>query len=82
MWTKSLIALSIATSALMLTGCAASGQPSGARAPLDASLLEPCPPLPLLTETNGGAVLRWALSLIEQYQDCAASKDALARAVK
>ena len=82
MWTKSLIALCIGTYALTMQGCSAFGQSSKGRSPPDASLTEPCPSLPLLTETTGNAALRWMIGAASDYNDCADKHRKLVEAVK
>lgn len=82
MSTGSWIVPCIAISALTLPGCAALPGPSKERAPLDASLTAPCPPLPLLADTTGAAALRWMIGAAEAYNDCADSKAKLVKAVQ
>jgi hypothetical protein len=82
MWTSWWTAPFIAISVSMTMGCAASGQPSEARAPLDASLTAPCDPLPLLAETDGRAALRWMIGAAEQFNDCAGKHRRLVEAVR
>lgn len=82
MWTKSLTALCIATSVSTMQGCLASNPPSTGRTPVDASLTVPCDPLPLLTEKDGKAVLRWMIGAAEEYNDCAAKHRRLVEATR
>lgn len=82
MWTRLWIGLSIATCASMMMGCAASMPPSKGRAPLDVSLLTPCPPLLPLDDGTGASLLRKLIEVSEMYYDCALSKDKLGEAVK
>lgn len=49
---------------------------------MDASLREPCPPLPLLTDKDGRAALRWMIDAAEAYNDCAARHKRLTDAVR
>lgn len=82
MWTKSWIVPFTVTCALTLTACAASQKPSAARAPLDASLTEPCPPLSPLADGTGATVLRWILDSADAYNDCAGKHRRLVEAVR
>ena len=82
MWTKSWTAPCTAILALTLQGCLASNPPSEAKARLDASLTEPCPQLPLLTETDGKGALRWMIGAAESYNDCALKHHRLVEAVR
>ena len=49
---------------------------------MDASLVEPCPQLPLLSETTGNAALRWMIGTAETYNDCAAKHKKLVEATR
>ena len=79
---RSLIGPFMLLAALMQTGCSALGQPSVGRVPVDASLVEPCPQLPLLSDTTGAAALRWMIGAAESYNDCAAKHKRLAEATR
>lgn len=46
-----------------------------------ANLLVPCDPLPLLSDGIAASVLRWSIEVVNQYQDCAASHQALIQAI-
>ena len=64
-----------------LTACA-SPQPPSPAPQIPASLRQPCPALPPLTDGQGGTVLRWITDAALMYRECAAGKDALARAAR
>ncbi len=81
-WTRSLTALFTATSVLILTASCAQTPPSSARAPLDATLTSPCPPLSPLADGTGGAVLRKLIEVGQMYKDCADAKARLVEAVR
>lgn len=69
------------TCALMLTACASPIPPLPDRAPLPASLLTPCPPLPELTDGTGEAVLTSLIDVSHSYYDCKDKHAALVNAV-
>ena len=82
MWTARLRNLSLLLAASALMGCVHLTAPSTVRAPLDASLLEPCPPLSLLADGDSKTVLRWMLVSADAYQDCASKHQRLVEAVR
>jgi hypothetical protein len=59
----------VIVSALTLTACASSTPP--ARPALPASLTQPCPPLPPLTDGQAATVLRALVDRAQLYRDCA-----------
>ena len=72
MWTAKWKNLSTAMFACLLAGCASPMPPSQGRTPLDASLVEPCPPLSPLADGTGAAVLRKLIEVGDAYADCSA----------
>lgn len=70
----------IATSALMMTACSSLTPPS--KAPIPASLLQPCQPLNELDGVTGADVLKNITDNAAIYHACADGKAALIRAVK
>ena len=82
MWTARLKNLSILAAVFSLQGCLASMPPSTARAPVDQSLIEPCPPLSPLADGDSKTVLRWSLATVDAYADCSSRHQRLVEAVK
>lgn len=66
----------------LLASCASTGQSTGTRAPLDATLTAPCPPLDPLADGQAATVFRWALAAVDAYRDCADAKARLVEAVR
>lgn len=65
---------------LTLTACASSARPSAAP-DIPESLRQPCQPLTTPADGTGAAVLRWSLSTVEAYRECADRHRALVEAV-
>lgn len=66
-------------SAVMLTACASSVQPSTALT-LSPALSSPCPPAPRPVDGTGASILRWGVLLAETYNDCRARHSAIVKA--
>ena len=79
---KSLNALFIATSALILTACQSSTPPSQTAIKPPADLVQPCPKLPKLVGDTGADILPWSLQVVHLYNDCKARHKALSEAVQ
>ena len=82
MWTARSRNWLLLLAASQAMGCVHLTAPSTVRAPLDASLLEPCPPLDLLVDGDSKTVLRWMLVSADAYQDCALRHGRLVEAVR
>ena len=67
--------------ALTTTACAQLAPPS-APPPPQASLRQPCPNLPELTDGTGATVLRWVTGAAEQYRECQSRHGRLVEALK
>ena len=57
--------------ALTMTACAAPKQPSPPPTALQASLRQPCPPLPVLPDGTAATALRWIGQASKLYGECA-----------
>ena len=64
---------------LMMTACA-SLQPTLPPVTLQASLRQPCPPLPELSKTDGKTILPGIREVIRRYNQCADLHDATVEA--
>lgn len=71
----------LAAFVIALSGCATTGV-SAPRSQVDSSLTELCPPLSLLSDGDSPTVFRWALTLVDSYNDCAAKHKKLVEATK
>ena len=77
---KSLLALFICGSALMMTGCASSIKLQNTNK-LPANLSQPCPDLPELHGKTGKSIFRWSVTVVNLYNECQAKHRATVSAV-